>query len=220
MELPMSKRFMPVLLAALALASSSAIAQTQKLYRWVDEKGRVYYTDRMPVESAGRPADILDKQGSVLKRQETALTPEQVEERERLRKKKEEDALVAREERRKNMALLSTYTSEKDIDDARERALKDARSTIEATENRIAENKKRQEDFNKEKEFFQKKPMPQKLEQDIRNNETDLKNQLQLLEAKKKEYDGIDDKYAADKRRYLELTKGSSRAPSRAEAKK
>ena len=50
----------------------------------------------------------------------------------------------------------------------------------------------------------------EKLEEDVKNAEIDLKAQLGLLEAKKKEVNSINAKYDEDKRRYLELTGGGA----------
>ena len=58
--------------------------------------------------------------------------------------------------------------------------------------------------------------MPAKLQQDIKNNELELKNQQELLGVKKKELDSINAKYDEDRRRYIELTKGRSGAAAAA----
>ena len=58
--------------------------------------------------------------------------------------------------------------------------------------------------------------MPAKLQQDIKNNELELKNQTELLGVKKKELDSINAKYDEDKRRYIELTKGKGATPAKA----
>jgi hypothetical protein len=207
-------------LIAVALSSllCTSLAQGQTMYRWVDEKGKVQYTDRPPVESAGRPSSTLTKQGQVLKKNEGALSPEQEAAREAEAKKARDEEAAAREERRKNMALLNTYPSEKDIDEARERALKQGDEAVKATEKRLAEARKRQDDYEKEKEFYLKKPMPAKLQQDIKNNELELKNQQELFGVKKKELDTINAKYDEDKRRYIELTRGKSSAAGKAAA--
>ena len=52
---------------------------------------------------------------------------------------------------------------------------------------------------------------PQKLQQDIANAKIDIRAQETLLAAKKKEVDTINAKYDDDKKRYLELTKGTSK---------
>ena len=51
--------------------------------------------------------------------------------------------------------------------------------------------------------------MPKKLDDDIKNNDIDLKGQQELLAAKKKELGEIDAKYDEYKRRYQELTTGA-----------
>ncbi len=196
-----------VLLCSTLLAVAPAAAQ-QRMYKCVDARGKVYYTQVPPPECLGRDTQELDKSGTPMRKSQTpaALTPEQQRAREAELKKKIEAEERAKEERRKNTALLNTYSSEKDIDDARERALKEAQAAIADTEKRIAEAQKRKKELESEKEFYVKKPMPVKLKQDITNNEIDIKNQTELLDAKKKEISVINAKYDRDKRRYVELT--------------
>ncbi len=196
-----------VLLCSTLLAVAPAAAQ-QRMYKCVDARGKVYYTQVPPPECLGRDTQELDKSGTPMRKSQTpaALTPEQQRAREAELKKKIEAEERAKEERRKNTALLNTYSSEKDIDDARGRALKEAQAAIADTEKRIAEAQKRKKELESEKEFYVKKPMPLRLKQDIANNEIDIKNQTELLDAKKKEISVINAKYDSDKRRYVELT--------------
>jgi hypothetical protein len=194
-------------LCSTLLAVAPAAAQ-QRMYKCVDARGKVYYTQVPPPECLGRDTQELDKSGTLLRKNQAPrnLTPEQQKARETERKKKLEDEERAKEERRKNMALLNTYSSEKDIDDARERALKEAQAAIADIEKRIAGAQKRKKELESEKEFYVKKPMPARLKQDIANNEIEIKNQIDLLDAKKKEISIINSKYDNDKRRYVELT--------------
>ena len=196
-----------VLLCSTLLAVAPAAAQ-QRMYKCVDARGKVYYTQVPPPECLGRETQELDKSGTPMRKSQTpaALTPEQQRAREAELKKKIEAEERAKEERRKNTALLNTYSSEKDIDDARGRALKEAQAAIADTEKRIAEAQKRKKELESEKEFYVKKPMPLRLKQDIANNEIDIKNQTELLDAKKKEISVINAKYDSEKRRYVELT--------------
>ncbi len=196
-----------VLLCSTLLAVAPAAAQ-QRMYKCVDARGKVYYTQVPPPECLGRDTQELDKSGTPMRKSQTpaALTPEQQKAREAGLKKKLEQEERSKEERRKNTALLNTYSSEKDIDDARGRALKEAQAAIADTEKRIAEAQKRKKELESEKEFYVKKPMPLRLKQDITNNEIEIKNQTELLDAKKKEISIINAKYDSDKRRYVELT--------------
>jgi DNA repair exonuclease SbcCD ATPase subunit len=191
------------ILLALAVAPTSA---QQRLFKCKDSKGKTYYTQTPPTECLGKEIDELSKQGRVVKKGEAAPTPEQIAAREAGEKRKKEEELAAKEEKRKNEALLNTYSSEKDIEDGRQRALKQADQATKEIEKHIAETQRRAKDLVEEKEFYAKKPMPKKLQDDIKNNESDLKGQQEALAAKKKDLGEINAKYDEYKRRYLELT--------------
>jgi len=198
------------------LALAPAAAQ-QRMYKCVDARGKVYYTQVPPPECLGRDTQELNKSGTLIRKNPAAirLSPAQEQAREAERKKKLEDEEKLKEDRRKNLALLNTYSSEKDIDEARARALKEAQTAIEATERSIADAQKRRQELEAEKEFYVKKPMPVKLKRDISNNEIGIKNQTVLLDAKKKEISTVNAKYDEDKRRYVELTSGKAAAQKR-----
>ncbi len=198
-----------ILVAMLALAAAQP-ALGQKMYKCIDAKGKVYYTQLPPSECLGKGTEELSRQGQVIKRHDAALTPQQEAAREAERRKKQEDEIAAREERRKNQALLNTYSSEGDIEEARSRALKDNELAVKETEKRVDGALKRRKAFEAEKEFYAKKTLPAKLQDDIKNNEIELKNQQELLAARKKQAAEINAKYDGDKKRYLELTKGGS----------
>src|SRR3954463_10716786 len=128
MERPiMPSRAIFLLLTAVAVAPAwgqQGPAPSQRMYKCVDAKGKVYYTQLPPAECAGRASQELNKSGTVvIRRNEAALTPEERAkvdaEREVERKRKLEAEQRVKEERRQSMALLNTYSSEKDIEEAR-----------------------------------------------------------------------------------------------------
>ena len=202
-----------ILLAGILLAFAAAPAGAQThLYKCKDSKGKTYYTQTPPTECLGKELDELSKEGTVVKRREAALTPEQQAAREAEEKRKKEEELAAKEERRKNQALLNTYSSENDIDDSRQRALKQVEQATKEIQKRIAEAQDRAKKLASEKEFYVKKPMPKKLQDDIKNNEIDLKVQQDALASKQKELGEINAKYDEDRRRYLELTGAKPKA--------
>jgi hypothetical protein len=197
----------------LALAAASATAQ-QRLFKCKDDKGKTYYTQTPPAECLGKEMDELSRQGTVVKKREGALTPDQIAARDAEEKRKKDEELAAKEEKRKNQALLNTYSSEKDIEEGRQRALRQAEAANKETEKRMAEAQKRAQVLAAEKEFYLKKPMPKKLQDDIKNNEIDIKGYQDALSAKQKELGEINAKYDEDKRRYSELTGGKAKAPA------
>ncbi len=203
-----------MLLCSTLLAVAPAAAQ-ERMYKCVDARGKVYYTQVPPPECLGRDTQELNKSGTLIRKNPAAMTPAQEQAREAERRKKLEDEERSREERRKNLALLNTYSSEKDIEEARARSLAETQGAIADTERRIEGAHKRHKELEAEKEFYVKKPMPFKLKQEIANNEIEIKNQIVLLDAKKKEISTINAKYDEDKRRYIELTGAKAPAPKR-----
>jgi hypothetical protein len=192
------------ILAALTFAPLVAEAQS---FRCISKDGKRYYGSTIPAECYGRPVEQLNSQGMVVKR----IDPEGSE-KERLAKqaadakKREEDA-ASREVTRRNHALLATYTSDKDIDDARGRALAENSKATREVESSIEAIRKRYSDYEKELEFYKgKNEPPARLRDDIKNAEDELKAQQQLLEVKKREVEHINARYDDDKKRYLELS--------------
>jgi hypothetical protein len=199
-----------LLLAPLA-APHLAYAQPKQdyTYRCTGKDGKKYYGQTIPQACLGQPLELINKQGLVVKR----IDPEG-DEKARLAKeaeaeKKRELEAAQKESMRRNRALLATYTSEKDIEDSRNRDLRNHQRGVQEVERRIEDLKKRQAQFQKELALFQeagKGQPPARLKEEIVNAEIDLKAQQSLLDAKKKEALGINARYDEDKRRYLEAT--------------
>lgn len=193
--------------AALLVALVPLAAQAQS-FRCVGKDGKTYYGSAIPQPCIGQPIEQLNAQGLVIRR----IDPEGAE-RARLAKeadaaKRREAEAAEREAARRNRALLATYTSEKEIDHARARALQDNEKAIKEVEDRIDTIRKRQAQYQREMEFYQgKNKPPAKLTQDINNADIDMKAQLDVLAAKKKEIEMINAKYDEDLKRYGELTR-------------
>jgi hypothetical protein len=197
-----------LLACALVLAAPAA---AQRLYKYTDPvTGKVMYSDKLPTEAAGKANEQLNRHGTVVKRNDAAPTPEELALREAERKRKLDEQVAAKEEKRKNTALLNTYSSERDIEEARARALKANDEAIKEAERKVAEVQKRQKELAAEAEFYQKAPMPRQLKQDMQNNQTAMQANVNLLETKRKETEVINAKYDEDKRRFAELEKAGA----------
>jgi len=196
------------LLTLLLCAAAAAPAAGQKLYKYTDPAtGQTVYTDKLPASTAGKANEQLSPQGTVIRRTDAALTPEQIAAKEAERRRKIEEDLAAKEEKRKNAALLNTYPSEREIDEARVRALKANEDAIKEAERNLAEAQKRKQALAADAEFYKKQPMPAHLKQDIQTNEVEIRSQAELLERKKKEDATINARYDEDLRRYRGLAK-------------
>lgn len=195
-----------VVITALPLAAEA------QSYRCTGKDGKKYYGQSVPPACLGMPVEQLNSQGMVTKRFDAAASAAEREKKAAEEDERKKREAITKEEGRRNRALLATYTSEKEIENARARALQENQAAVKDVEGKIALLKQRQAALAKELDFYQgKNKPPAKLDQDIKNAEIDVKAQEGLMAAKKKEVDTINAKYDEDKKRYIELTRGSSK---------
>ena len=195
-------RLTPWLAGAVIAIPLAAGAQS---FRCVGKDGKKYYGQTIPNQCVGQTVEQLDQQGIVVRRIENQSAEDKALKKAE-DKKKLEEAAAKKEEDRRNRALLATYSSEKDIEEARSRALADNQLALKDTARRIDEIKKRQQQLAGEMEFYKKNPAPPKLQADIKAAQTDLEAQQNLLEVKKKEVDSINARYDEDKKRFAALS--------------
>jgi hypothetical protein len=202
----------PAVLAAIfALLPLAAGAQSS--YRCVGKDGKKYYGSIVPTQCLGQPVEQLNSQGMVVKRFDAAASAAEREKKAAEDEERKKREAVSKEEGRRNRALLATYTSEKDIDQARARALTENEGAVKEIEARIGALRKRQDELKRELQSSKVKgSSPSSIERDMKNVEFDIKTQQDLLAGKKKEVDLINARYDDDKKRYLELTKGAAGA--------
>jgi len=199
-----------------ARARDAAIDAQVRSYRCVGADGKKYYGSTRPAQCAGVAVEALSGQGTLLRRIEPPLTPEQRAAKEAAAQKEAAaeqaklDAVnAAKLQQRRDQALLQTYTSEKDIELARQRALADNMKAQQDVERRMALLKKRQDDLGKQAAAIKAGKAPSgTFEQDVKALAYDLQLQERLLESRRKEAESINAKYDEEKRKYLELTKG------------
>ena len=190
-----------LLLATAIAVCAPAFAAT---YKWVDEKGVVHYTDKIPPEQVDKGSQQLDKQGVTVKRTEPAATPEQkrakAEQEAREKQLLKERELVDRRDR----ALLSTYTMESEIDLARRRALSTIDQQIQSSTAYTAQLTKRRDELEAKKNAS-KDAVPPVIERELANLDTELARQVDLVTAKQKEVVLVNVRYDADLKRWREL---------------
>jgi len=176
------------LVAALALLPAVALAQS---YRCVGADGKKYYGQSVPPQCVGQPYEQLDSRGVVVKRVDPVRNAEDRAKQEAEDAERKKQAAAAKEQGRKDNALLSSYTSEQDIEIARSRALESSQRAAKDLEQSIAALKKR-------------RGAP---DADTRAIDADLKVQEAALADRRKDMAAINARYDEDKKRYIEITK-------------
>ena len=195
------------LFVALAIGMTFSLPVTAKMYKWVDDKGVTHYGETIPPEYAHRDREELNKAGRVVEKKEV-LTPEErhAKELEDIKKREDEEAVL--EQKRRDKALLNTYSSAKEIDLARVRNLQQ----VEARLNSISSQLKMADDkligLQKEADGYAKtsKKIPPSLQDDLQESQARLTKLQQDLEKSMAEKAAVEARYDADKARYKELT--------------
>jgi hypothetical protein len=116
------------LVVALSLAAGTAQAV---MYRWVDGNGRVQYSDTPPMTYQQSGGTELSKQGNVIKRTQSAAERKAEAERQAEQKRVQQEQ---QQQVQRDHALMSTYTTEAEIDLARDRALEHHKLAIKGAE--------------------------------------------------------------------------------------
>lgn len=193
----------PLLL--ILLASFPAVAG--KLYSWVDEHGKTHYGNTVPPQYAQQGNTELDKKGAVIKKTDAALTPEQRKAKEEeLAQQKEEDKKKL-EQKRRDKALLNTYTTEKEIDLVRDRNLQQGELQLQSMELRAKQVQPRLDQARKRAQGLaaKKKSLPPDLQQEIEEAEKELQRMQEMIKQRRMEMDAIRARFEDDKKRFREL---------------
>ena len=191
-------------LLAVALLLTAGTAQAT-MYRWVDGNGRVHYSDTPPTTYQKSGGAEMNKQGLVIRR--TQSEAERRAEAERLAEQKRIQA-EQNKQAQLDRALTQTYTSEAEIDLARDRALEHHKLAIKGAEIRGKAVEANLDDLRTRIARIEKAgrkvgtSLTEQLEQATREQQ-ELKRTIQSNEDA---MDKVREKYAADKARFIELS--------------
>lgn len=161
--------------------------------------------DPAPPQCLDKAKTVFDK-GGVAREVERPLTQEELAAREAEKLRQAEEKKKAEEMARRDRALTDSYTTEADIEKARNRAIAEIEKNAEQAKNRLEAAEKKKLKLDQEKEFYTKKPMPANLQSQIKDNEAEIAVQQKALQQKDADIEAVKLRFEADKKRYRELT--------------
>lgn len=189
-------------------------------YKCVDETGKTHIGDTPPAGCAKVVMYEVSPAGHVLRKIDPTPTPEQLKVREEEARRKREADKHAVEVKRRDMALLATFTSEKDFDVARDRNIEPLNGRIRAAQERVREIDTRLAKLNEDMDFYRtggkggkerEVPHSMVLEQDRLTKERQTLNGT-IAENQKEIQDQLA-RFEADKKRWVELRSGQVPQP-------
>ncbi len=194
-----------LLVACAGLAMTFASAALAETYKWVDDKGVVHYTDRMPADQVNKATTVLDKQARPIKQIEPPPTAAQRAAKEAEERRVASLAKSREEADRHDRALMQSFTSAEEIDLSRSRALGTIDNQMQSSHAYIAQLTKRRVDVEAKRESYGNKPVPEALERELVSIDAEVRRQNELVEARKQERLQTAARYDAFTARWREL---------------
>jgi chromosome segregation ATPase len=202
------------LILVFALTNAAGAVQAgERIYKWVDEKGVTHYGQTIPTEYRDQAASEMTKRGLTVKRIDAVavITPDQRKAADERAQRDREEQKRQFEQRRRDIALVNTYTSTREIDDARERSLSLPLQALKGLEPRLKKAQERLTVLQGQMENIRHsgKAVSDQLQEE--GNEQKL--EVDSLRTEKERYEGqiaaIRAKYESDKKRYVELSEAT-----------
>ncbi|HLP98130.1 MAG TPA: DUF4124 domain-containing protein [Sideroxyarcus sp.] len=190
-----------LLAGAAALCAVFALNAEAKLYKWVDKNGQTHYGETIPPEYANSDTQTLEK-GRIKDRQDGFDAKKQQES-----KIDPEVAKAAKAAKRRDEALLNTYSNEKEIDLARDRNLLQVEARVNSYSTLLKSAQETLVGLHQESDDLTKKgrKIPASLTEDLAESEARVAKLQRDLDLSNKEMETVKARYEADKQRYREL---------------
>jgi len=189
-----------LLMSAATLLAVVSLNAEAKLYKWVDNNGTTHYGETIPPEYANKDAVKLEK-GRIEKREDKSKANQKSAEKDPAAEKARIEA-----ERHDN-SLIMTYSSEKEIDLARDRNLQQVEARTGSFTTLLKSAQENEVALQKEAEGLTKqgRKIPKSLEEDLVEAKARIIKLQGDLDNSLKENEAVKARYEADKVRYREL---------------
>ena len=197
------------LLLALLLAIQPYTAQSKQLYRWVDDQGKVHYSDIVLPTDSKYGRSRLSEKGITLEKIEAAKTKRQLEQEKRLATLRAEKQKIIAEQLASDRVLLRTFRNTDEI----QMTLKGRQQTLNLLSRLTQDNINRLE---AQLTLQQKRAaglernginVPQQLLNEINATRRQIKENENKIIAHKRENERLMGKFKKDNQRFVALQK-------------
>lgn len=210
-----------VLLLVIALNAPLASA----VYRCVDERGMTLFGDVPPAACTNVPIYEVSKSGVVVRRIDPTPTPDQLKARLQEQEQRKLAEKLAAEQKRKDMALLNSYTNAREFDVARERNIEPVTGRIASAEERIKELDQREKQLNEQIKSYEardttaagvKAEAPAWMLSEMERLHKERNGLRRAIASYHKEIEELRARYETDKQRWIVLKGGARTAETAA----
>lgn len=159
--------------------------------------------DSFPEQCRGKAYRVLDSKGNVIKEVAAPATAEQKAAAEAAEQQRKDQEAHAKDQRRRDQALLDTYANVKEIDQARERAEANLLTAIKNSEAQLEALRKKRKQVETDRASGAMPPAEADKALKVNTHETGLQEELRA--GKQRDLDGVRARYDGDRKRFLEL---------------
>ncbi|ANQ86824.1 hypothetical protein dqs_3807 [Azoarcus olearius] len=185
-----------------------------------DVGGQPVCSDVLPPACYGQAYREIGPQGTIRKKVPAPPSASDIARRNAEAERLKEEEARATKVRRLDQALLQTYTSVTDLDHRRDRALADIDRTLDELREREERLLERRKALLPEQAGQKAKPQSRAQAEALRDLDSELAAHRSVVDAKVREREGVRQRYAEDRERYLELTGAQKAAPRQQEGGK
>ena len=192
--------------AVAVFASAMSMGVEAKLYKWIDDSGNTHYGEVIPPEYAGKEKDSSG-QPTKSSKQVVIVSPEMIREKSEEETKKVAVKKELEEKKRRNYALMNTYSNENEIDLARDRSLALISARIESNSILLKSSQRTVLDLKSEvaTRTNEGKKIPQSLTDDSRLAEDKVARYQLELRKSEEEYSAVKLRFENDKIQYRKI---------------
>jgi predicted Zn-dependent peptidase len=197
-----------VVVSALLAALLASPVMAGKLYKWVDEKGNVHYSDKVPPEASKLARKEMNQEGVTVRKVDRAKTQEELAAEAAQKERDIEAAKVAKAQAQADSALMMSFNTEDDLQRALEQELNvidanisTSRLTMASQEKNLSELLAHAADYERNK-----KPVPADVAASIATVRTQIEAQQKSLAEREASKNTVRKDFAAKLVRWRELT--------------
>ena len=198
-------------LLILLIAASLSMAVQAEYYRWIDKNGEIHYSDHVPAKDTEHGRDKLNAGGRVVESVGRAKTAEELEIYQEQQRLAEIERQKAEEQAAYDRALMATFTSVEDMENARDERISLIEQTIELSRSRLHKQQKELVKLNESRDRFVEQNL--NLPPWIERNEKKVLDQIAGIEDyirdRELEKEQLRQQFNLDIQRFTELTSRS-----------
>ncbi len=167
--------------------------------------GHMITSDQPIPECSNLPMEERSKSGLVVREISAPLTPAQQAEKEQQDRKAKEAEEEAKDQKRRDMLLMSIYSDDASIESARGRALADYQDSLRAARDRLTSLVSDRAALKKETDPYGNKPLPPALQRRVDALDAEISGASRTIDDRKADIARVNARFDADLARFKEL---------------